>query len=201
MNTGKKSQPRQKWGCRRDTSSKWFCINLLWICHKRTSNMKGPTNSNFGYAKNVSCWNCSLNYSQNRFWFWDKRDVKGKYHFRCWKSFVREFRKLLRMLPLRGRTSKSQRLCATAGTTIQQAWQKIVKGMFFQAWKENIQWKDMRKKGRNIRETDSIHSFCFYSFLAETLELMNYKTSNTCRGQVRNEKSFSRTEHRHMQIT
>ena len=140
--------------------------------------MKGPTNSNFGYAKNVSCWNCSLNYSQNRFWFWDKRDVKGKYHFRCWKSFVREFRKLLRMLPLRGRTSKSQRLCATAGTTIQQAWQKIVKGMFFQAWKENIPWKDMRKK-RPQHQRDWLHSFILFLFFfcrnAGINELQNLK--------------------------
>ena len=77
---------------------------------------------------------------------------------------------------LRGRTSKSQRLCATAGTTIQQAWQKIVKGMFFQAWKENIPWKDMRKKAATWEETDFIHSFCFYSCRnAGINELQNLK--------------------------
>ena len=107
---------------------------------------------------------------------------KKKYHFLSLFEKVSGIWKVSEdvLLPLRGRTSKSQRLCATAAstTTIQQAWQKIVKGMFFQAWKRKHSVERYEKKGRNMRG-DWLHSFILFPFFscrnAGINELQNLK--------------------------
>ena len=88
VNTGKKSQPRQNWGCRRDTlpQNDFVSINvkLLQIHHKNSTKdvliLDMLKISDFQRRT-------PINYSQSRFWFWDKRDDNREISFPLLEKF------------------------------------------------------------------------------------------------------------------